>query len=102
MSGGSFNYICFKDDIEQLAANRSSIESMLEELERLGYHSAALETSMILDHFKECERLVRNLEEIWQAVEWYISCDWGKSQVEKAYKKYQEAVLDRARNKDKG
>lgn len=85
MSGGSFDYLCYSaNDIQGLAQRRHQIEAMRDKLTELGYDDIAAKTQDILDRFREIEENAAELEGVWHAVEWYVSCDWGLKDVEAA------------------
>ena len=93
MSGGSYDYLCYKDLFE-LNSHREELNRMRDRLVELGHLDAAKETESIiltLDSFKV--RMVSRLErlkEVWRAVEWLDSGDSGKDYVDEAVKEYQE------------
>jgi len=93
MSGGSYDYLCYKDVFE-LESQREHIVRMRDRLIELGHLDAAKETEsilLVLDSFKV--RMVSRLERlkaVWQAVEWLDSGDSGKDCVDDAIKEYQE------------
>jgi len=95
MSGGSFNYLCFANDVEELLAKRSDLEQMAAQLTSFGYKDAALETESILAYLEHVERQVQarlvRLQDVWKAVEWKCSGDYSLDQVEEAIKKYRGA-----------
>lgn len=93
MSGGSYDYLCFKDT-DDLFNFRHQLHNMRDRLTDMGYMDAAKETESILLILDQVEvRLQARLDRlspIWHAVEWYDSNDWGKESVEEAIKKYRE------------
>lgn len=93
MSGGSHNYLCFKDEHDLFEYGRiDELEEMASRLIDLGYEDAAKEVL----HMKYTiqQSLVRvgvmkvRLDGVMKAVEWYDSGDSGIKSVEKAIKKY--------------
>lgn len=94
MSGGSYNYLCYKDVFE-LESHREELNRMRDRLIELGHLDAAKETESIiltLDSFKvRMEARLSRLKDVWRAVEWLDSGDYGKEQVAEAVKKYQES-----------
>ncbi len=80
MSGGSFDYLYLKDfdGPEQLFL-------MADELERRGYHSAAAHTRAIC-----AIQPSQALRQLWMAVEWNVSGDWGPEKVEQAHGEWQQ------------
>lgn len=93
MSGGSYNYLCTVQDLEDLQAHRYGLEEMASRLAGLGYaQDAARETEELLLLLRQWEvrataRLER-LTEVWRAVEWWDSNDWGEERVSEALAKY--------------
>lgn len=92
MSGGSYDYLCFKE-FDELITNKDSIEEMATRLIELGYADAAKETLQV-EYIIEQARVrvethIDRLKELWKAVEWHDSGDSAYDRVEKAYKDYQ-------------
>ena len=81
MSGGSFNYLCWKE-ISELMANRDTLTSMADRLLEMGYKDAAKETLKFLYTLEQAETRLETmrerLEEVWKAVEWFDSGDWSR------------------------
>ena len=93
MSGGSHNYLCFKDDVELFdQGTLSDLENMASRLTELGYEDAAKETLNLKYSIQQA--LVRSkvmkdrLQDVWKSVEWYDSSDSGIETVEKAITNY--------------
>lgn len=93
MSGGSYNYLCYKDGIE-IFERKEELNSMRERLTKLGYLDAAKETEsvlLIMDSFEvRLQARLDRMRDVWQAVEWCDSGDSGKEDVENAIEKYRE------------
>lgn len=93
MSGGSYDYLCYKDVFE-LESQREHIVRMRDRLIELGHLDAAKETEsviLVLDSFKvRMEARLERLKEVWRAVEWLDSGDSGKDCVDEAIKEFQE------------
>lgn len=93
MSGGSYNYLCEVQDLEDLRSRRYDLEEMASRLAGLGYaQDAARETEELLLLLRQWEvrataRIVR-LADVWKAVEWWDSCDSGEDNVREALTKY--------------
>lgn len=88
MSGGSFNYLCYKD-ADELFAMMEELYDMAEYLHKLGYaEGAARETIQIhhelRDFMAAMNKRVRRIHDVWQAVEWVCSNDWGEDRIKKA------------------
>lgn len=95
MSGGAFNYLCYKDPSE-LFDRREDLENMVAHLASIGAIDAARETETILlmlDHFtaRVVARLNR-LSGVWKAAEWKCSGDSGQEAVDDALAKYRGDV----------
>ena len=91
MSGGSFEYLCFKE-IEELIGNTELIESMHKRLIELGFDDAASETAHLLltlrQHQNYLQAMLDRMKDVWHAVEWYDSSDWGIAQVRRILWEY--------------
>lgn len=100
MSGGSFDYLCWARDLEDLISKKYALEEMtthlseLDEKEYPGAAAAAEMTSRLLKQIQLWDAHARSsaglLEEVWKAVEWNTSGDWGKDSVKDALKKMLE------------
>lgn len=93
MSGGSFNYLCHTWDLPDLITKQSDLEDMSKALAALGYaKDAARETEELLVILRQWEvqagvRLDR-LRDVWKAMEWWRSCDWGEDDLREALAEY--------------
>ena len=92
MSGGSYDYLCFKDSNNIFNCDEQ-IERMANRLAGLGYaDDAAKETTAML--LEICQARIRiethisRLRGLWQDIEWWDSCDCGEDQVKSALAKY--------------
>jgi hypothetical protein len=96
VSGGSFNYLCHKDVVQLLESGMADLEEMAVELEGLGHvaKAPAVRTRAVQSRLRamqtELDAELRELEPVWQAVEWWRSCDWGRDQVLVAIGEYRE------------
>ncbi len=92
MSGGSFNYLYAKKHIEDLANEKDELEKMREALIKYGYEDIAKDTQRLIEYIKsaECtvETLADMLEEVFHAVEWYESADYGETTMIAILEKY--------------
>lgn len=94
MSGGSFCYLCDAGSITDLAAKRTELEEMADWLANAGgqfpgvdVSYALRETRRLLTFLAMTERMLHRLPElrqVWKAVEWYVSGDYGQDQVQEA------------------
>lgn len=92
MSGGSYDYLCFKDS-DVLMNMQPKIQEMVDRLAGLGYaKDAAKETEDLLLTIRQYEVRIdvmkERLYEVWRSVEWWDSCDSGEDEVKKALKDY--------------
>lgn len=89
MSGGSYNYLCYAtlcEQVDDLRKMRDRLRELrLDQSVRGGrrelamtYKYAELQTQMILDAMN----VPKALADIWHAVEWRDSGDWGQDQLE--------------------
>jgi len=83
MSGGSFNYLCraFTEIYPP-----EDIYRMLHELEEGSPEHAA--TKRVIGLFEELRKETDSLYNVWKAVEWKCSGDWGPEQVTEAIEEY--------------
>lgn len=82
MSGGSFNYLCYKVNDGDLP--ESTIEEMAKWLRLKGKISAADKTERVLFHLKQARCVAEELESVWHAAEWWCSGDYGEDQLDEA------------------
>lgn len=95
MSGGSFNYLCHSFDLDDLIDKRGDLEAMSEALAALGYaQDAARETEELLVMLRQWEVRatvrVERLREVWKAMEWWRSCDYGEDEFQEALTAYRD------------
>jgi hypothetical protein len=89
MSGGSYDYLCFKAD--DLSGRRGTVEEMAQRLEGLPYASpAAADTRRVLALLDEARALAERLSDVWHAVEWWDSGDYGEDDAREAIAKYRD------------
>lgn len=94
MSGGSYNYLCFKVAGE-FGPDDSNLLAMIARLEDIGYAQAAhTKTVQVQTKLREVEALLADLTKVWYAVEWRDSCDWGEDQLRAELIRYEAAHLD--------
>jgi hypothetical protein len=93
VSGGSYNYLCWTDDLPELLDRAGNLDEMSKRLAGLGYAAdAARETEELLlllrqFHNRAMARVER-LSGVWKAVEWWDSGDWGEGRLREALAKY--------------
>jgi hypothetical protein len=93
MSGGSHNYLCFKDDSDLFEyGTLNDMENMASRLIELGFEDAAKETLnlkyTIQQSMVRSQVMKNRLQEVWKSVEWFDSSDSGIESVQKAIEKY--------------
>lgn len=80
MSGGSFNYLCYKDVPELMnSSSIENLESMVQHLQEYGYEDIARDTQRLIEYIQSAsiriEVLSENLNDVFHAVEWHESGD---------------------------
>ena len=91
MSGGSFNYLCHQD-----SPGREMVGKMAEAIRSYGdeNHSparhAAEDTLRIIALLEEVDVWKERLRDVWKAVEWHRSGDWGVEDVWEAILKHEK------------
>lgn len=94
MSGGSYDYLCFKDSDEILAYERQ-MEEMSQRLAGLGYAEDAAreteETLLLLRQFRvRIQTRINRLRNVWKSVEWWDSCDSDEGGLKAALEEYRK------------
>ena len=93
MSGGSFSYLYCKEP-EELFNHIGTLEEMETALRHLGAKDIARDTRRLIEYVESAknriEVLQANLRDVFHAVEWYHSADYGRDSVEKAFARYRE------------
>jgi len=87
MSGGSWNYLCYVSWPE-VSERMGDITAMGDRLAREGYEDAAMLTHELAIDLQmlrvRTEAKLRNLTDVWQAVEWWDSGDSGSERLRDA------------------
>jgi hypothetical protein len=94
MSGGSFDYLCYAADLGTLGERRGAIEEMAQALDAYDQpaaRKAADRTRAVLLALTAADELARQLTDVWHAVEWHHSSDWGEEDVIEALQEWWEA-----------
>jgi hypothetical protein len=78
MSGGSFNYLCYKD----FPAEESELRAMVKFLREHDMPEAAAATAKFLEQPSE------ELRGLWKAVEWFVSSDWWYDEINEANNRF--------------
>lgn len=93
MSGGSFNYLCYRE-VDELINSQDDLESMRNTLIKYGYEDIAKDTQRLIEHIKSARRTIETLgnmlEPVFHAVEWYESGDYGEDTMIKILEKYRK------------
>jgi len=94
MSGGSYDYLCFKqaDDLFQM---EEKLQAMADRLAALGYaEDAAKETTSVLLQVRQArvrlQARIERLQHVWRAVEWWDSGDTSEDAVKEALEDYRK------------
>lgn len=92
MSGGSFNYLCYKDAGELVSSSRQDLNEMVSALDALGSDAKEIadRTRAIPDRIAEIQAEIDALSDVWKAVEWWQSCDWSRERVFVEIGRYKE------------
>jgi hypothetical protein len=93
MSGGKYNYLCYKEHYDIHEA-KEELKQMRDRLVELGFTDAAGETESVLLMLQSFEvRLqtrIDRLRDVWSSVEWMDSGDSGIEEIKDAVEKYRE------------
>lgn len=90
MSGGSYDYLCYSDD---LSSRRRTIKRMAERLEGLGWAPEAAEaTRRVIDLLDQADAAADALREVWHDIEWWDSSDYGEGQVREEIDRYRASL----------
>lgn len=95
MSGGSYDYLCFKG-ADELVCHQGVIDEMASRLSGLGYaQDAARETFELLQIIRAYETRVSvirdRLEPIWRSIEWWDSGDSGEDRFKEDLEEYRNS-----------
>lgn len=81
MSGGSYNYLCYAD-ASDIGSKLSDLDQMAARLEQIDPGGcAAADTREVQALIGALDRAIGRLSDVWRAVEWRDSCDWGDDQM---------------------
>ena len=94
MSGGSFNYL-YRVDEQDLTSRIYDVKEMLKTLRTYRFASYAVsEMQAIIDESegfqKSIEAKLDALRDVWQAVEWHVSNDFGEGDVVEVLEKFNQ------------
>ena len=94
MSGGSYEYLCYADTLEDILQKVHQLIPMADRLTELGYSDAAKETEevdLLLRQFnRRISARIDRLKGVWKAVEWLDSCDSGQDYVDDQILRYRQ------------
>lgn len=99
MSGGSWNYLCYKD-IDELMNGSSTelLQDMVDRLNSAGFKDVAQDTQRLVEYIKSAsiriETLFEALSPVFKAVEWFDSGDWGEETLNNEVLKYRKSNID--------
>ena len=96
MSGGSFNYLCYRDAGDLLSGGHDEdLVSMITFLKGHGCKDVATSSQLLLDDIRDARLKIldglEKLNDVWHSVEWYMSGDSGKDEVQEAVKRWRDA-----------
>lgn len=93
MSGGAFDYLCYRET-DELFNHIADLESMKQSLICYGYEDIAKDTQRLIEYIKSAkvtvETLKDMLEPVFHAVEWYESGDYSKDRMVEELEKYRK------------
>lgn len=93
MSGGSLNYLCYKEPVE-LFNHLDDLEQVEQQLLAIGYKDIAQDVRRLMEYIKSAENrigvLAEQLENVFHAVEWYIDADYSKNTLIEALEEYRD------------
>jgi hypothetical protein len=92
MSGGVYEWLFYADD-EQLIAYLEQIDKMATRLRQLGYPAEARYTDRVATQLRWALDDASQLRDVWRAVEWLDSGDWGAEQFASEMKTASKAWL---------
>ena len=97
MSGGSLNYLCYKEAAD-LFGCIDEIEQVEAELLRRGYKDIAKDVRRLIEYINSAENRIAVLNDqlhgVFKAVEWYRSADWGEGSLKEALDEYRQGMKD--------
>jgi hypothetical protein len=89
VSGGSYDYLYAKDFWLNVPGE---LQEMADRLTGLGFHDAAVETNQFRLELQAANARIeahqKRLADVWKAVEWTDSSDWGPDSIDRAIAAY--------------
>ena len=90
MSGGSYNYLCDKARWGEVVDIPADLDEMAERLAGLPYAAkAAADTAAVIETLRTAQEQAKELADVWHAIEWWDSNDWGEDQAAKVIAGYE-------------
>ena len=91
MSGGSHNYLCYKD-VEEIIYETEELECMRDTLIKYGYEDIAKDTQRLVEYIKSAKVRIETLNDllkpVFKAIEWYESGDTSKESMNEILESY--------------
>lgn len=89
MSGGSFNYACFKVEDSDIFSGMGDYRDIENYLRDIGKHDAADEVLVFIKEVETHQRRLavigKRIAPVLKATEWERSSDWGEEAIDSAY-----------------
>lgn len=89
MSGGSFNYACYKVDDDEIFRAMADVRDIESYLRTIGKHDAADEVLVFIKEVETHQRRLavigNRISPLLKATEWERSGDWGVEPIDNAY-----------------
>lgn len=100
MSGGAFDYVSRVDDVRQLVVQFDDLKALAAALENAGPSLACRQTQGLIGLLVAAEIVFGDLRrggllDVWKAVEWRQSGDWGSDRLQEAINAYEGAAYRR-------
>lgn len=94
MSGGSLNYLHLREP-DELFEQLDDLEKVEKELVAQGHIDIAQDVRRLIEYILTAENRIRvlagNLKEVFHAVEWWLSGDYGDACLQNAIEKYRRS-----------
>lgn len=93
MSGGSYNYLFCKETADLFCATSlQDMEAIEAQLLSCGYKDIAKDVRRLIEYINSAENRIsvlhKQLKDVFHAVEWYDSGDYGKATLQKKLEEY--------------
>jgi len=100
VSGGAFDYVSLVDDVRQLVAKLDDLKELAAALENAGPSLACRQTQGLIGLLVAADVIFGDLRsggllDVWKAVEWNQSGDWGNDRLQEAINAYEGAAARR-------